>query len=346
MNPKNETNPSADLIAFYWRVPEHGFEWIDAKPDTAAQAEVHRYLVFNTSDSGFQQFSPYDPMVRESALFRIFAEMSPAEESVLIFANEYGLLGSDPTRYGPPTEKVERPLGNGLSVSALGERLESWAAEQHTMREAVDLWDASRGIPERDYGGHQGPEDYLASAIRWSGQTSVGYFGPAPNAKRSVNVLTVRSTFQIVSSGQEELFKRFAPGDLVLPAQYALQRLVNRKMREHASTAKLLWDWTRHRPDLRTQLVPTSLIAAMWLQLANAIDGNRDYRRCEACRKWFEVGSASREDAKFCRRACRFKAYRLRQQRARELAKGGMAPREIAAEIDSDIKTVKGWLKK
>jgi len=51
------------------------------------------------------------------------------------------------------------------------------------MRAVVAHWDASRGKPEGDYGGHLGPEDYLASVIRWSGQTLVSYFGPAPNAK-------------------------------------------------------------------------------------------------------------------------------------------------------------------
>jgi hypothetical protein len=81
-------------------------------------------------------------------------------------------------------------------------------------------------------------------------------------------------------------------------------------------------------------------------QLAAAIDGDRDYRRCEACKKWFEVSAENRIDAKFCQQSCRFRAYRQRQQRARELAAQGMPPHEIAALVDSDVKTVKGWLKK
>jgi hypothetical protein len=174
----------------------------------------------------------------------------------------------------------------------------------------------------------------LQPSFKWSGNDAVSF------------AAAHGQSFRIVSSDEPQLFRKFTPGDLVLPAQYALQRLVSRKLKEHASSANLLWDWQRTHPDLRIQLVPSSLISALWLQLAMAIDGNRNYRRCESCTRWFELSGDARGDAKFCRQACQFKAYRTRQNRAREMAAQHKSAREIAAELDTEVSTVKGWLKK
>ena len=94
------------------------------------------------------------------------------------------------------------------------------------------------------------------------------------------------------------------------------------------------------------RVVPESLIAAIWVQLALAIEGNREYRQCDQCRRWFEVAAEKREDARFCGDPCRFKAYRARQKEARQLMDDGVPVKQIAERLGSDIKTVKGWVKK
>ena len=40
---------------------------------------------------------------------------------------------------------------------------------------------------------------------------------------------------------------------------------------------------------LNLRIVPKNLMGAIWLQFASGIDGNKDYRRCRACGKWFEI---------------------------------------------------------
>jgi hypothetical protein len=355
----------ADLTAFNWRVPQPGFEWIDAD---SVNGEHNSYLVVRAEPPRVVTYLPTNPL-DETALFRIFGDMPPTREGVLDFASKYGLLGSDPKHHNPPTVIVSRPgLDAGSFWPVPGERLDDWAVEHHAMRETISLWDAIKGKPDGNYTYYAGkekeqptPATYLSSVINWSGSAAASYSRPRPEKDRfgelhriwrsnkadlTDKLAPFASRFQIVSEAQPELFERFTPGDLRLPGQYALQKIINEKLRVHRSGTKLLWDWTRRNPDLRMQLVPTSLIGALWLQLAAAIDGDRDYRRCEACKKWFEVSAENRIDAKFCQQSCRFRAYRQRKQQARELADRGMPPQEIAALVDSDLKTVKGWLKK
>jgi transposase len=52
-----------------------------------------------------------------------------------------------------------------------------------------------------------------------------------------------------------------------------------------------------------------------------------------------------REDAKYCRQACRFKDYRERQKQVRSLHADGISIKEIAERLGSEIKTVKRWIK-
>ncbi len=344
----------SEIIAFRWRVPEPGFEWIEADSD---EGVGNAYLVVQADPLAPIRHRSYSPF-EETGLFRIFGDIPPTQEGVLEFARLYGPLGSENSRRRrAPSVVVNRPKGKSFCQVA-GETLESWAIEHHAMRETIALWDAIKTKPEGSYGKQRSAVEYLSSVIQWSAGVAVSYTRPIPDAKRFIELYKTwprnkadklalfNSRFQIVSQTDSELFEKFTPGDLVLPAQYALQRIVNEKLRQHTSRAELLWDWTRVSPDLRIQLVPCSLIGALWLQLATAIDGDRDYRRCEACKRWFEVSAKVRGDAKFCKQSCRFRAYRQRQQRARELSAQGITAQEIARLIDSDLKIVKGWLKK
>lgn len=65
--------------------------------------------------------------------------------------------------------------------------------------------------------------------------------------------------------------------------------------------------------------MPNSLIGALWLQLAESIDGHKEFRQCESCRNWFELApDKARADKLYCSQACRSRAYR---RRSRETAK-------------------------
>jgi hypothetical protein len=95
---------------------------------------------------------------------------------------------------------------------------------------------------------------------------------------------------------------------------------------------------------LGMQFAPKNLMAAIWLQFAQAIGGNKKFDRCAECQRPFEIGAETRAGSKYCRSACRSKAYRNRIGRAKELHKQGRSSKQIPSLLGSDSKTVKGWL--
>ena len=94
------------------------------------------------------------------------------------------------------------------------------------------------------------------------------------------------------------------------------------------------------------QIAPVSLVGALWLQLAEAISGGKKHRACLDCGTWFEVTpEKNRESRLYCKEACRSRAYRARKEKAQALAAVGKTAKEIAKELDVDLKSVKVWLK-
>ena len=59
---------------------------------------------------------------------------------------------------------------------------------------------------------------------------------------------------------------------------------------------------------------PSTLLNALWTQLAQAIDGSESLRTCVECKKWFTIKSGEgRSDKEYCSNACRMRAYRKRK---------------------------------
>ena len=94
------------------------------------------------------------------------------------------------------------------------------------------------------------------------------------------------------------------------------------------------------------EMRPFRLHGALWLQLAQAVAADREYRTCGTCGRWFALDPATaRSNRLFCSQACRSKAYRGRKEEAQRLAEQGKTAKEIAAELGSDAATVKKWIK-
>jgi hypothetical protein len=61
-------------------------------------------------------------------------------------------------------------------------------------------------------------------------------------------------------------------------------------------------------------LSPKTLVSAMWIQLALALEGLANFERCQQCKALIEVTPGSnRPDRKYCSDACRMRAYRKRK---------------------------------
>jgi hypothetical protein len=97
----------------------------------------------------------------------------------------------------------------------------------------------------------------------------------------------------------------------------------------------------------RVLLEPLTLISAMWLQLALAITGEKEFVACKFCRRLFEISTEQtgyRRHREFCSVSCKTKDYRKRKRTALRLAKSGDRVRDIATKTSTDTSTVRSWL--
>ena len=73
--------------------------------------------------------------------------------------------------------------------------------------------------------------------------------------------------------------------------------------------------WDDSHPAL--YIVPNNLLAAMWLQFAQAVSTQTDLRRCLHCPTWFTYGPGTgrRKTAFYCSDRCRRAAHRAKEER-------------------------------
>jgi len=328
---------SKDLFEFHWEVPEGGFHWVDARPQggnvleavAAADATEHTLPVLIRQSAWLQPSRRYAPLVEETGLFRILAEVELSREGLLAFANRYGWLGN--TRVTVFDPKFEGP---GQIACRPGELWRAWMEAVKSLHLAVHLWEMARA---HDKAG-------LAQHVRWVDEDLVYCFSDPhwtnspiedslPPGERCWNIR--RST--------EDQFLNICPGDLVVPALYCVQFEMNRQLQD--TSARLLWNRSHTRQELC--FVPPHLLAAVWLQFAQAVDGNKGYRSCEQCGRWFELSpQMARTDKQFCTNACRSRAARGRQVQASKLYEAGQSIAGIAGTVHSTPAVVQRWIKR
>jgi hypothetical protein len=284
------------LLEFEWTVASD-YRWITTPPGSDANPVLVE--VENASRRS------YRPMHRDhAALFKRFAATEISKEAVLAFAREFGLLG------GPVSLAAKNPASGALERG--GERLwvptsgrqESWERQITSMRDAIELLDASRS----------GDMNRIAAWLEPLART-VAEVSPLP-----VEYDTPRHRLMRGLSGwvQHELNATVSPTLL-------------------------------HEPSLdRVRLVfaPTSLIGAMWLQLAFAITENKAYPSCKFCERPFEIAKGAtgfRKNREFCSDACKSADYRSRRADAARLLRRGVKARVIAQRTNTDVATVREW---
>ena len=88
------------------------------------------------------------------------------------------------------------------------------------------------------------------------------------------------------------------------------------------------------------------------MTFAQEVMSLRKPRQCRVCGTWFELSPVpgrslrqTRSDRETCSTACRSKAYRERQELARQLFAEGKSVKEIAKTLDCKPGAVKGWVK-
>jgi hypothetical protein len=348
--PTKERPTSVDRLSeFTWRVYRGGYTWLTAR-------EPELYVLSSGVDEQIEarDADSYEPTKVEPGLFRAFANLPPTRKNIRDFANRYGRLGG----FAESAEYWSIPRDPGQpELLCRAEPFRFWVSEILLMRAIVDLWIA---VQARD-------EQTIKKHIRWdkgvarfqSGPDAASLGLPRPpmpeservslsplpwsaeldNAARSLRI----HGWVVHPKRDGPNFLGSLPEDWIETALYFIEVVVNRKLIEHSIERPRL-QWVGHE-QLAWQHEPSSLIGLLWLQFADAIATNRNFKQCAQCQRWFEIAqNLARTDKVYCSPTCRVRAYRTRQAQVRELYSLGSTVDDLAGRFGSDPKTIKAWL--
>ena len=363
-------------VAFAWRKPHKrdGFDLVDKVIEGATAPEP--VLLHH----GRHNFDSYAPLTDETGLFRIFADTDPTPEGCLRFANNYGLLCFRRcVRDEPPSNAATidswltpGPMPQG-TATVYYERVAAWLTLIQQFNYLVRLWDAAR---EDDH-------EKLDRLFKWSkreqafvfqdpdGQERVVHPDPGrlvpKNGKLVPRVYEPAPLFPTLTTGEWHAwhFGEQMPGarvdntprsELALSfCWYALHagfglaygHGVGNDQTGYTFETDLRFklSWNAAAKGGEVHAVPRTLFAALCLQFALALAGDKNYQRCVSCGKWFELlPGVNRADKQTCSQTCRTRVYRQRKQRALALHVEGKTARAIARELDAKPDVVTMWI--
>jgi hypothetical protein len=259
--------------------------------------------------------------------FLTLVETADTLEALKLFADEYGLLGQD-------RELVAvKGLQSARAVPA--DRLTTWLDFLAELSAAVELL---RRVQEARRLDSAGP---LEDVVRWDGTDSVWYNYSSPE----------RQPFTPIAHHEyhPEVLSMFAPGDLLGPAQYHFQDIVNAHLRGGLSGQLRRLPPEGGQPSkLGLFFQPDSLAVFLWFQLAGAADAAKKIRRCVECGRWLVMAPKADVEGRIsrltCSARCRMKVYLKRKAEAVEMHTAGRTIEQIAQELHAEIASVRTWI--
>ena len=268
-------------------VPVTGFEWGDAgyvevEPDvdTGEIAEYRptrdRYL-FVPDRVPFEVRS-YELFTEHPGLFRTFANLRVTENEILSFANQFGWLG------------VPTTIANAENLPERDEDDDDYSWEHRAQKWWLQQIDKS--VPYPFYEGEsltvwtasiRNMRNALQSWEKLKAGEPLG-----PNRARTRG--GVRHGY--VSDWKE----------LIHMVNHFLRYKSAPQLKKSSAGAQLTFE-------------TSVLIESLWLQFANAIEGNKEFQRCKHCHSYFEIGAgAGRKGKAYCTDACKSAAWRSRKE--------------------------------
>ncbi|MGI4815728.1 MAG: hypothetical protein ACRYGG_20665 [Janthinobacterium lividum] len=219
----------------------------------------------------------------EIALFRKFALLEPSPAAIADFAAHYGNIFD----VFPIEHFAQRSDGS----CEPGASFRTWTENIADMRAVARLWEQiqTRQLPK------------LQNILQWSDKF-VSYKFKTP--------LHLSDAFLAHKDIPGSGFEQLDPNEIVFPCRLALQREINKRLAEHPPVPTLAWT-----PDFEQRILlrPPHLLAALWLQFAQAVTGDLELVACEGCGKHFQRGpGARRADAVTCSPSCRQRKRRAK----------------------------------
>jgi hypothetical protein len=319
-------------VHFNWHIAPSGYLVEEAVPATAPPTEAFQPALVPAPTA--LPPASWPPAAYDPALFRTFADLVPEPEAIKAFADRHGDLDGGVelfVRWLVEARPGELPRGNFLST---------WQMHITRMKRLTDLWDLLRADDA----------ERIAAYIRWTGKVGEGaavYFVQGGGAGKGRSPSRHGETWDLIASRdhRHELLAQLKRDDPLTSAWAYLQQQLDDRLKEVAAdtSASMSWDASRGRPSFR--VMARTLVAAVWLQIADAVGNDRNFNRCPGCGRWTEVGPAdAKAHRKHCSDACRMKALRQRQDRARQLHTTGKSFEQIAEELGADVASVKRWV--
>ena len=251
----------------------------------------------------------YSPLSNPT-LHREFTSLND-DESILAFANKYGLLQS-------PTVALSPVETGGMVV--LGEPVNMWREEIRIMGGLMALWDT---ITNQHHVGK------LGWVVRWTSSTTVLLDGFAQYDKTQGGWQITREPINnfdghhplirldaILASStyNADLIKQWKLSDVVEPAKLHVLREVNRHLLGHVSPQMLIpRDPERLPHDM--YLFPDSLLAALWTLFLMELIGKIRPHLCDFCGNWGVM--IKNRDSFYCSDRCRQAAFRKKRSLSR-----------------------------
>ena len=317
---RRHSRGAQDLFPFYWEVPKQGFRWVTEPPDEDGIASRSLVLASSTT-AGTASEKRYNPLLKRRTLFATFAETPPTEDRILAFANEYGLLGSSCIALQPESIMLEGDpaspipgLRDNLVFDSVGvgESFESWTSEITAMRRALELWTAARDSKLAALRRMLAPDNIKEAEKEFQTRvnTPVGLF-PWPDVSLSLSIAPYSK----------------ADNRCSLMAWLELQETISCRLSKHV-VCRIVYSADDRRPRLR--FIPKTLLGALWLQFARAVDGGKEDRTCAYCSDWIEPMEQGRVTRRYCSDACRRKAFDARKRKGGVVRAKGVAGKEVA----------------
>lgn len=286
-------------LTFYW--PTYRLHWVNGYnlilDQTGEVVQEHTgppaspYLVRQDDWFEPQPIREYPPE-DNFALHQSFANLDGNPETILDWAQEYGLLTRGATFVNP-----NQP-GNPNQIEARncyqGETLEFWADEIRAMRFTLRLWELScQNSPESF--------EHLNFFIGKSPDFDQLYLRNQPRLWR------LRPAEQMIlrDPHTDQCFRR---GTLSVAASHFVCKLLNHYLSNRVSPIVAASNGL-----LLPAYMPRSLIGALWLQVYTMVSSNISLKHCLACGTPFKAGPGTgrRADATYCPgNSCRAKGWR------------------------------------
>jgi len=345
------------LVHYRWFVAGAGYEWISVSVPQPEFIEGHKrirpkpesdFLLIDVDRSiGLQRKSidelrasrnePRDRSYEAPAeLFETFAKTEETKEGIKAFADEFGQLGFE-TGKG----RTRFADDNVSGMDWPGELLSWWCGAIAEMRNATALW---KSIAEA----RNGDDSALSRYVRWALVS-----GDGARARVSVSLPgRSRSWFgrelqnlQTRANSNPKTRRQWTRGDLIRPAnEFLREKLMDRL----AGSLSIGLDWNEINSNLTRSFRPNSLLALLWLQFADALTGETNFRHCKNahCGKLILISPehGSHTNKQTCSDSCRVQVNQTRIRTAIASFDQGKTPEEIAQVFKTELSTVGRWI--